>query len=70
MLPSQINHPLGAVAFGHIVIEPTKEPETYPSTYALFAASVLRVGVAKSVIFYELSDRLPVGAVRLFKGVV
>ena len=40
------------------------------STYCLVVASALSVGVAKLVIFYELSDTLAVGAVIVSKVVV
>jgi len=39
------------------------------STYCLVAASVLSVGVARLVIFYEFNERLAVGAVMLLRVV-
>ncbi len=40
------------------------------SMYDLFDKSASSVGVARDVIFYELRETFPVGAVILYKGVV
>lgn len=47
-----------------------KEDGILESTYPFVAASVLSVGVARFVIFYEFKDNEEVGAVIEFKTVV
>lgn len=66
--PSHSKYPLGAVVVHHIAINPVAT--AYESTYALVAASVLSVGVARFVIFCEFNETLALGAVILLRVVV
>ena len=69
MEPSQIRYPAGAETVGHIVIEPVKAPETAEICWTV-AASVAAIPSAKPVILLLPRARFPVGAAKLFRGVV